>query len=84
MNVVALQVLLLLCLDFFGSAEANFTKQRIFDKSENTDLASWTAAPLKIAQNARCVLKLYSYSLFHNYITEMFSKDHLLKNSIYK
>ncbi len=63
MNVAALQVLLLLCLDFFGSAEANFTKQRIFDKNENTDLASWTVAPFKIAQNARCALKLYSYHL---------------------
>jgi hypothetical protein len=53
--ILAIQVLLLY-INLFQNANANFTKGRMFDKAENTDLASWTSAPTIIAPNARCVL----------------------------
>jgi hypothetical protein len=53
--ILAIQVLLLY-INLFQNAKANFTKGRMFDKTENTDLASWTSAPTIIAPNARCVL----------------------------
>ena len=44
---------LLLYINFFQNAKANFTKGRMFDKTENTDLASWTSASIIITPNAR-------------------------------